>query len=297
MGKIRVKTIGDEAFEAEQAEKDKKRREAKKAKKNLSSETLTKGGKAHVKGVGLKGGQQVSVMEGVELKPEIAALLKNEVKAEEKPVKVKKVKAKVRSKRYQLLRQLVDRTKFYPLKDALKLLVKTANTRFDATVETHININPATLPPDKPSLSGFVTLPHGTGKQRKIVIVTEEILQNIAAGKINFHVLVTHPQFMPKLAKFAKVLGPKGLMPNPKNGTITATPEKRAKELSGGEIQWKTEPDHPVIHQIIGKVSFGEDKIKENLTKLVKAVSLGKIAKITLSSSMGPGIKVDLQTL
>lgn len=287
MGKIRVKTLGDEAFEAKQADKDKKRRESKKAAKE----------KAHVKGVGLKGGQQVKVMEGVELKPEIEALLKDEAQPEEKKAKVKKIRAKIRSRRYQTLRGLVDRNKFYTLKDALKLLIKTATTKFDAAVDIHININPAILDKNKLSLSGTVTLPHGTGKKRRIVIVDDTVLKNIENNKLDFDVLVTNPQYMPKLAKFARVLGPKGLMPNPKNGTITKTPEKRAKELEGGEIAWKTEPDHPVIHQSIGKISFGEEKIKDNLTSFVKAVNSGKITKLTLCSSMGPGIKVDVSTI
>ncbi|KKP92264.1 MAG: 50S ribosomal protein L1 [Parcubacteria group bacterium GW2011_GWA1_36_12] len=286
MGKIRVKTLGDESQEKQQAVKTKERREQKKMVKE----------KAHVKGVGLKGGQKVSVVEGEQLKPEIEAMLKGETASQEEKVekKAKKIKLKVHSKRYLDLSQLVDKTKTYKIKEAIDLLLKTATTKFDASVDAHININAETLPKDKKSLSGTVNLPHGTGKTRKIVIVDETVLKNIENGKIDFDVLITQPQYMSKLAKFAKVLGPKGLMPNPKNGTITPTPEKRAKELAGGELAWKTEPDHPNIHQTIGKISFGDKKLTENLKSFVKAIGAGKIVKFTLASSMGPGIKVDV---
>lgn len=285
MGKIRVKTLGDEELEKEQQKEAKLRREAKKLKKDQSGE------KEHVKGVGLKGGQQIKVMEGVETKAEA------ESEAPEAKKKTKKIKVHEFSRRYKDLRTLVDRTKTYSLKDTIKLLKKTSNTRFVGTVEAHININPATLPKDKPSMSGSVVLPHGTGKKRIIAIADEALIAKVAEGKIEFDVLVAHPSLMPKLAKVARILGPKGLMPNPKNGTVTPDPEKRAKELSGGEISWKTEPDHPVIHQALGKVDFTEDQLTENIKTFVKSVGSGKIAKLSLNATMGPGIRVDVNTL
>ncbi len=286
MGKIRVAALGDETSEKKQAEKAKARREAKKVAKE----------KTHVKGLGLKGGQQIKMMEGDQLKPEVEALLHGETPISEVKKATKK-KIHVYSQRYQSAAKEIDKKKFYPLEEAVKLVKKTSTTKFDATVETHININPATLPVDKPGLSGIVNLPHGTGKKRIIKIADEATIDAVASGKIDFDILVSHPSLMPKLAKVARILGPKGLMPNPKNGTVTTDPEKRVKELSGGEIAWKTEPDHPVIHQAIGKVSFTEKQIIENLTSLIKAVGSGKIAKLTLSSTMGPGIKVDVANI
>ncbi len=288
MGKIRVATLGDEAQEKKHKESSKARREAKKLEKE----------KTHVKGLGLKGGQQIKVIEGVELKPEIEAALHHEEVSQEKPVKKpKRIKVRVRSERYKQLAGLVDKNKTYSLKEAVELVKKTAKTKFDGSVETHININSATLPKDKLSLAGTVNLPHGTGKKRVIVIADEALIAKIATGKIDFDVLVSHPSLMPKLAKVARILGPKGLMPNPKTGTISTDPEKRVKELAGGELAWKTEPDHPVIHQVIGKVSFTEGQISENLAAFVKAISAGKIAKLTLNATMGPGIKVDVNTI
>ncbi len=297
MGKIRVATLGDETQEKEQQQKSKVRREAKKLGKSRLPTQHNDGGqeKTHVKGVGLKGGQQIKVMEGIELKPEFEH--SQETTPIEKPKKAKKTKIRSRSKRYQKLSQIVDKTKTYPFKDAINLLIKTSNTHFNGTVEAHINLNPATLPKDKLSLSGKVNLPHGTGKKRTIAIADEALIAKVAAGKIEFDVLVAHPTLMPKLAKVAKILGPKGLMPNPKAGTVTTDPEKRVKELSGGELSWKTEPDHPVIHQIVGKVDFGEEKLKENIAKLIKSIGAGKIAKLTLNATMGPGIKVDITTM
>jgi large subunit ribosomal protein L1 len=161
----------------------------------------------------------------------------------------------------------------------------------------HVNINPAILTKEKKSLSGSVNLPHGTGKKRIIVIADEALIEQVQKGKIEFDVLVAHPSMMAKLARVARILGPKGLMPNPKNGTVTPTPEKRVTELAGGEINWKTEPDQPVIHQAVGKVSYTPDQLEENIRALVKVIGTGKIAKLTLSSSMGPGIKVATNSL
>jgi large subunit ribosomal protein L1 len=304
MGKIRVRTLGDEDLEQKQIEKSKARREGKKGRSQ--SEALAKDGKAHVKGVGLKGGQQVKVMEGDTLKPEIEAMLREDAAREagqdtasslKQPKKPKKLKIRVRSKRYQALTGMVDKNKLYNLTDAIALVKKTSTTKFDATVESHININPATLPPDKQTVNGSVNLPHGTGKKRVISIADEDLIKKVAEGKIEFDVLVAHPSMMPKLAKVAKILGPKGLMPNPKTHTVTPEPEKRVKELSGGEINFKSEPNNPIVHQAIGKVSFKEAQLAENLKTMVKAVGQSKIAKLTLSSTMGPGIRVDLGTI
>lgn len=285
MGKIRVKTLGDEEFEKEQQKKAEKRREAKALKKE----------KAHVKGVGLKGGQQIKVMEGVELKPEVAAAIEEVEHAglatEEKKTRV--AQPRVRSKRYQTIVSQYDRTKLYPLKEALALTKKLSTTRFDATVEIHLNLNRELLGKDKTSLSGNVTLPHGTGKKRVVKVADESIIEAVGKGIIDFDVLVAHPSLMPKLAKVARILGPKGLMPNPKNGTVSPTPEKRAKELEAGGIQWKSETEQPLIHQAVGKVSFSESQLEENIKTLLNSVGVTKVIKTTISSSMGPGIKVD----
>jgi large subunit ribosomal protein L1 len=120
------------------------------------------------------------------------------------------------------------------------------------------------------------------------------VLKEIEAGKINFDILVSHPSMMPKLAKFARVLGPKGLMPNPKTGTVTEDVEKRVKELSHGQVNFKTEPENPIIHLLVGKVSFEKNQLTENINAIIGAVGKNKILKTTITATMGPGIRVTL---
>jgi large subunit ribosomal protein L1 len=174
------------------------------------------------------------------------------------------------------------------------LLRKINLTKFDGTVEVHIN----TL---EKGLRGKVTLPHGTGKKVRVRIADgsniDELIAEVEKGKIDFDHLIAHPQVMPKLAKVAKFLGPKGLMPNPKAGTISTDPEKVAEKLKGGEIAWKTETDFPIIHQVVGKLSFKDEQLVENFLALIKSIGEAKIKNITLKSTMSPGIKMKLHGL
>ena len=174
------------------------------------------------------------------------------------------------------------------------MVKETSLTRFDGTVELHVNLTPAVLgdAKDKKDFRGSVTLPHGTGKEVRVAIADDKIVSEVEKGVINFDILVAHPSMMPKLAKVARTLGPKGLMPNPKNGTVTPDPEKRAKELSHGQVNFKTEPNNPIIHMAVGKVSFDDKKLMDNVTAVLDAIGHSKIVKVTLSSTMGPGIKV-----
>ena len=113
-------------------------------------------------------------------------------------------------------------------------------------------------------------------------------------GKIEFDVLVTHPSFMPKLAKFAKVLGPKGLMPNPKAGTVSMKPEEIVKKFEKGMLRWKTEAKFPLIHQMIGKISFAEKKLIANAEKFISAVGKVHIKNAFIKSTMSPSVKLEL---
>ncbi len=282
MGKVRKVILGDEAAEKEQKRKADARREGKKAKK------------AHVAGVGLKGGERTVLVEGDELKEEVKELMDKVEKGEEKGTKKKKVAGpRQHGKKYQEAAKLVDKTKTYSLKEALKLVKLTSITKFDGTVELHININPLTLG-DKKDIRGSVTLPHGTGKQVRVAVADDKILEEVAAGKINFDILVAHPSMMPKLARVARVLGPKGLMPNPKTGTVTTDIEKRVKELSNGQVNYKSEPDNPIIHMAVGKVSFEEKQLVENIEAVLNALGKNKLTKVTITTTMGPGIKLSL---
>lgn len=283
MGKIRVAALGG-GEEKEQKRRADARRQTKKSKKEK------------VEGVGMKGGERVAVVEGTDIKPEFKKLVA-EVESGETPEESKKAKkqkkAHERSKRYKNVAGLVDKTKLYPLAEAIVLVKKTSLTRFDGTVELHVNLNPASIG-EKGDFRGSVTLPHGTGKEVRVAIADDALVAAIEAGKIDFDVLVAHPSMMSKLAKVAKTLGPKGLMPNPKNGTVSPTPEKRAKELAHGQVNFKAEPGNPIVHMPVGKISFEDEKLKANVTAIFTAIGNNKILRATLCSTMGPGIKVQL---
>lgn len=239
-----------------------------------------------------------------ETKTEVAEEVKAEEAQEEKKEgkKVSKYAAKKgtasarkRSANYIASAKLIDKSKLYSVKEALELLEKAHLSKFDETVELHVNTASA-------GLSGQVTLPHGTGKQTRVAIIApskdakaaDELLKQIEAGKINFDILVATPDAMPKLAKVAKVLGPRGLMPNPKNGTITPNPEAVAKQYEGGQMHFKTEAKMPLLHVSVGKLSFGETKLSENIAAMLKAVKMENIKKVVIKSTMSPAIKLQL---
>ncbi len=207
------------------------------------------------------------------------------VEGSEETVVKKAVKAKkARSKRYQAVRAQLDKSKFYPVKEAVELVKKLSYSHFVGSVEAHIIVREV-------SSSVDLTLPHSTGKSVKVAIVDAALLAEIEAGKLDFDILLAHPEFMPKLAKLARVLGPKGLMPNPKNGTLTPNPEIKKKELEAGKFTLKTEKKAPLMHLVIGKTDMSNDQLNENIEALLKALK-GKVLKLSLSPSMGPGIKV-----
>lgn len=195
------------------------------------------------------------------------------VVAEAKEAKPKKKRpAKIRSLRYKTAKLLVDRAKLYTPKEAVALIIKMATSSMDETVECHLNTR-------SEKINASVNLPYGTGKKQRVAIADDAVLEQIAKGKIDFDILIATPQMMPKIAKVARVLGPKGLMPNPKNGTITTDPEGLKKKLEGGETRFKCEPKAALIHMVIGKASFGEEKLIANLESFLKAVKPANIAK------------------
>jgi large subunit ribosomal protein L1 len=260
MGKIRVKTFGDEEQELKEKEKLEKRKEAKKAKESeVKKDVNTK---------------------TEEVKEEVV----EEVKTQVHKKQVAKSEKQFHSNKYLNLANLVDKTKTYSLIDGLKLLETLQRKTTDETVELHIN-TPAT------GVSGNVTLPHGTGKKTKVVIANDALIAEIEKGKIDFDILLAEPQMMVKLAKVAKILGPRGLMPNPKNGTVTSNPEEVAKKYEGGQVNFKTEKA-PILHLVVGKMSFGSEKLSQNIEALIAAIKKSNIVNVTLKSTMSPGIKI-----
>lgn len=193
---------------------------------------------------------------------------------------------RLRGKKYRAKIALVDKSKTYSVEEAVELVKQTSYSSFDATVEMHVKVKGE-------AVRGTLTLPHGTGKTRKVAVATDEVIEAIAAGKLEFDVLLATPAQMPKLAKFAKVLGPKGLMPSPKAGTVTEDVDRVKEEISGGRIEYRTDKTG-VVHASIGRVSFDAAKLVENFKVLEQALISSKILSISLASTMGPGVKVEL---
>lgn len=193
--------------------------------------------------------------------------------------------ARVRGKKYLSSKKQVELGKAYPIKEALELLKKVSYAKFGGSVEVHLNVI-------EKGIFGEVSLPHFQGKARKIAIFDEELGEKIKAGKVDFEVLLATPADMPKILALAKILGPKGLMPNPKNGTLVPDPKKAAEKFSGGGMHYKTDKDFPIIHLTIGKLVQPEEELVANFETLVKAVNPKKIIKAIIKSTMSPAIKI-----
>lgn len=201
-------------------------------------------------------------------------------------VVVKKAPKQVRSKKYIATRAKLDKTKLYSVVDAVKIIQELSYSKFDGTISVDGMLREA-------GNAGNIIFPHTTGQQRRVAIVDDQVLADIEAGKIEFDVLVAHPQFMPKLAKHARALGPRGLMPNPKTGTLTPNPEAKKKELEAGSMTIKTEKKLPIIHLTVGKVSMKSEAVIENIEELVRVLG-PKLLKLSISASMSPGVRVKL---
>lgn len=272
----------------------------KKAKKNAGKQVSLPADKItdEVKAQSLS--TDISQPEEVAAKPSEPV---KKIKASKKVLKAGK--AKHRSPRYQEARAKVNPEQKYKLDEAVKLVAETSYTKFPGTVEAHLNTN-------SKSIKGLVSLPFSAGKKLNILVFgasaelkssnpdlvfgDEDLITTLTSGKqkIDFDVVVTTPEWMPKLSKAAKILGPRGLMPSPKNETVTDNLAKTIAELQSGKTEYKNEPTGQVIHLGIGKITQPSDEIEANVRALYSGVGRGKITKITLSSTMGPAIKLDL---
>jgi len=215
-------------------------------------------------------------------------------KKEEKIVvgqKAEEVRAKNKhGKKYRSQKEKIEIDKIYELDESIDLAKETSATKFDATIDLHLRIDKKIE-----NLRGVVNLPAGCAKEKKVLEVTEknvdEIVEKVKAGKAEFDIMLAVPSVMPKLASLAKILGPKGLMPNPKSGTVTDNISETAEEFRGGKVEFKADKGNN-IHISIGRVSFEHDKLKENLDASLAAVPIGKVLSAHLTTSMGPSIKI-----
>lgn len=214
--------------------------------------------------------------------------MKKEIKKKtvvKKETPQKKIK-KLRGKNYVAAKKQLDPHKTYSYDEAIKLLRKISISSFNASVDLHVVVKEI-------GVHGEIEFPHPTGKSAVIALANEATLKKIENNKIDFTVLVATPAQMGQLVKYAKILGPKGLMPNPKNGTISDQPEETVKKLAG-KTSFKTELKAPLIHVTIGKVRDAEKDLTANLTTVITAIGKSHIVKAVLAPSMGPGIKLDV---
>lgn len=209
-----------------------------------------------------------------------------EHKAEKVEVKTKT--NKVRGKKYLAAKKKIDVKKYYPISSAIKLAKETSLSKFVGKLEAHIT----TL--HTPGNIGDIVFPHLEAVAKKIVIATDAVIADIKEGKLDFDILVANTATMPKLVPLARILGPKGLMPNPKNGTLTDKLEEAVKKLSVAKTVLKTEKSAPVVHLTLGKLDQPDKELEANLNELIKVLTPQKVKKLVICGSMGPAIKVEV---
>jgi len=223
-----------------------------------------------------------------------------------------------RGKSHKAATAMLADKEFYLLKEAIELLKKTSTTKFDGTAELHINLNIDSTKADQ-ALRGTITLPHGTGKDIKIAAIVsddkvkdakaagaaeaglEDLIEQFSKGNVDYDVIVATPDVMKKIGKVAKTLGQKGLMPNPKAGTVSDDIVGTIKALKAGRLEYRNDK-HGNIHTIFGKISFSSEQLEENLVTYLKMIREAKpvsvksnfIKSISLASTMGPGIRLDV---
>ena len=252
-----------------------------------------------------------------------AANIEAEAEADTRPKQVQRATTKLErsSKGYRKSAEQIEKGKVYGLKEALALVTTTSHVKFDATVELHVNLGVDPRQADQ-NLRDTVQLPAGTGKTIRVAVLAEgddaaaakkagadiaggdDFLAQLDAGKLDFDILIATPAMMAKLGKYARVLGPKGLMPNPKSGTVTTDVAKAVSESKAGRVEYRVDTTG-IIHVGVGKVSFGADKLYQNVRAIFASVKGNKpssikgsyVQAIHLTTTMGPSVKVELSEI
>ena len=222
-----------------------------------------------------------------------------------------------RGKKYQEVAKLVEKGKTYGLKEAIELALKTSPVKFDASVEIHARLGVDPRQADQ-NIRTTLVLPNGNGKTVRVAVFApldvckaaktagadiaedEEFLKQLDKGVIDFDILISTPQYMPKLGKYARLLGPKGLMPNPKAGTVTMDVEKAVKEAKAGKVEYRVDKQS-IVHIGVGKASFGVDKLLENANAFFDSLKSQKpaslkgtyVKSVFVTTTMGPSIAIE----
>lgn len=233
---------------------------------------------------GLKGGERVKVVGAEE--PVVSE--ETTENTEVKTAQGRKIVERVRGKKYVSAKGKFDHEKHYKVTEAVKLVKESSYSKFDGTVELHLVLK-------KTGTSVSVSLPYQAGREKKVEVADDQTVEKLKAGQIDFDILVATPDMMPKLVPFARLLGPKGLMPNPKNGTLVTDP-KKAKSFSTGTVTIKTEKDAPLIHTVAGKVSQKDEEIVSNIEAILKALGgVKQIIRAFTKATMGPAVKIEIK--
>ncbi|PID32422.1 50S ribosomal protein L1 [Candidatus Saccharibacteria bacterium] len=237
------------------------------------------------------------------------------------PVKPTRTRLERRAKGYRKAAEEIDRAKTYSLQEALALAAKTSRVKFDASVELHVRLGVDPRQADQ-NLRDTIVLPAGTGKTTRVAVFADvddaakakeagadiaagdEFLQQLEKGTLDFDVLIATPAMMPKLGKYARTLGPKGLMPNPKSGTVTTDVAKAVAEAKAGRVEYRVDSTG-IVHIGIGKVSFDTEKLLENARAVLKSLKANKPASIKgtyvksmfATTTMGPSVRIDSNEL
>lgn len=316
-GEPKIKAKAEEALDGstEKADQDQDKADDKEEAVVVEEPTLAKAGKRSAKG--LKEAEEKAAKEERKANASEESEEENKPKIEEK----RKPRVERKGKKFQEATKLIEKGKEYSTKEAIDLAVKTSTVNFDATVELHVKLGVDPKQADQ-NIRENIVLPEGSGKNVIVAVFGEaddvatakkagadiaggdEFLQQLDKGEMNFDVLVSTPTVMKNLGKYARVLGPKGLMPNPKSGTVTKDVTKAIKEAKAGKVEIRVD-EGGIAHVSVGKVSFGSQKLLNNVQAVFAVLKSAKpasvkanyVESIYVTSSMGPSIKVQVSEI